>query len=71
MTTFRKVSIYRVVSKTNGTFTLDQEANGYWWHHDTAYPTAKAAREAVKARSSEMYPSKIDQDYIPVNMRPR
>lgn len=64
-----KVCIYKIVSKRNGKFTLNQESNGYWWHHDTEYNTFEQAEAAVKARSSEMYPAKIDQNFVPRNMR--
>ena len=65
----RKVSIYQIVSLADGTFTLNQESNGYWWYHDTKYPTYAAAEAAVEKRSSEMFPARIDQDYVPVHMR--
>ena len=66
-----QVSIYKIVAHADGTFTLNQESNGYWWYHDTKYPTEAAAREAVAQRSTEMFPTRIDQDFVPVNMRPR
>ena len=64
-----KVSIYKVIAQSDGTFTLNQEANGYWWYHDTKYATEQEARDAVEARSNDMFPAKIDQDFTPRHMR--
>ena len=60
--------IYKIVSRADGTFTLNQEANG-GWYHDTKYPSEEAARAAVEARNTANFPAIIDQDYVPAMFR--
>lgn len=73
--THRQQVIFQVVKHTKG-WTLNQDANDYWWHHSTVYKTKKAATAAAlgwfgKGSGADHYEAIVDQKHVPRNMRPR
>lgn len=64
-----KIVKCKIVEKSDGKFTVNQESNGYWWYHDTEYSSFGQAEAAIVSRSNELYAYVIDQNYVPVRMR--
>ena len=60
--------IFKIVACKDGTFTVNQESNGYWWYHELELPDYAAAAAWCK-RQAAGNPYEINEFFIPRNMR--
>jgi hypothetical protein len=60
--------IFKIVDCKNGTFSVNQECNGYWWYHELALPGYAEAAAWCK-RHANGAPYEINEFFIPRNMR--
>jgi hypothetical protein len=64
-----KTIVFKIVSRRDGGFSVNQEANGYWWYHDIKLESYDAAEAWCNRHAGKDYKYVIDNDYIPRNMR--
>lgn len=61
---------FGIAQRKDGTFTVNQESNGYWWYHDRSFETRQDAEQWCETRCSEGDTFEIMPDnYRPLHMR--
>ena len=62
---------FRIAQCKDGSYTVNQESNGYWWYLNGTFATREDAEKWCESRCGEDYTFEImpEYDYLPVNMR--